>query len=471
MAFCDEDSMKQYDLAVIGSGPAGQRAAVQAAKLGKKTVIIDKNLVIGGVSLHSGTIPSKTLREAVLYLSGWRQRGFYGRSYRVKENITAEDLTQRLNMTIRQQVEVLQHQLYRNRVDVLAGTAKFVDSNTLLLTTEADEVSRISADKFLIATGTTPAHPDHIPFDGKTIIDSDHILEVDNLPRSLIVVGAGVIGAEYASIFNALDIQTTLLDGRDSMMDFMDKEIIDEFIYNLRDRDVNVRLGEEVTEIESVNGKARVKMASGKQVVADLALFAAGRQGCTQHLGLEAVGLETDSRGRITVNEHYQTEVEHIYAAGDVIGFPSLASTSMEQGRHAACHAFNAKAESNVEFFPIGIYSVPEMSMVGMTEQEAKAKGVAYEVGVARIRETARGQILGLREGVLKMLFSLEDRKLLGVHIVGEGSTELIHIGQAVLSLGGTLDYFVQTVFNYPTLAEAYKVAALDAYNRIPHPD
>lgn len=461
--------MKKYDLAVIGSGPAGQRAAIQAAKLGKKTLVIDKNLMIGGVSLHSGTIPSKTLREAVLYLSGWKQRGFYGRSYRVKQNITAEDLTQRLNMTINKQVEVLQHQLYRNRVDVLAAEAKFVDSNTLSLIAADNDETRISADKFVIGTGTTPAHPDHIPFDGKTIIDSDHILEIENLPRSLIVVGAGVIGAEYASIFNALDIQTTLLDGRENMMDFMDKEIIDEFIYNLRDRDVNVRLGEEVTEIESVNGKARVKMASGKQVVADLALFAAGRQGCTDKLGLNTVGLETDSRGRISVNEHYQTDVEHIYAAGDVIGFPSLASTSMEQGRHAACHAFGAKAESNVEFFPIGIYSVPEMSMVGMTEREAREKGVAYEIGVARLRETARGQILGLREGILKMLFSLEDQKLLGVHIVGEGSTELIHIGQAVLSLGGTLDYFVHTVFNYPTLAEAYKVAALDAYNRIPH--
>lgn len=460
--------MNRYDLAVIGSGPAGQRAAVQAAKLDKHTLIIDKNSVIGGVSLHSGTIPSKTLREAVLYLSGWRQRGFYGRSYRVKQQITVDDLTQRLNMTIRHQVELLQHQLYRNRVDVISGVANFVDSNTLAVRLENDEILKVQADKFLIATGTTPAHPEHIPFDGQTIIDSDHILEIDALPRSLIVVGAGVIGAEYASIFNALDIETTLLDSRETMMDFMDKEIIDEFTYNLKDRDITVRLGEEVTSIESVNGSAIVKMASGKQVTADLALFAAGRQGCTDQLGLDAVGLNTDSRGRIGVNEHYQTDIEHIYAAGDVIGFPSLASTSMEQGRHAACHAFGAKAESNVEFFPIGIYSVPEMSMVGMTEQEVRERGIAYETGVARIRETARGQILGLREGILKMIFSLEDKKLLGVHIVGEGSTELIHIGQAALSLGGNLDYFIHTVFNYPTLAEAYKVAAFDAYNRIP---
>lgn len=460
--------MEQYDLAVLGSGPSGQRAAVQASKLGKRVVLVDKTAPVGGVSLHTGTIPSKTLREAVLYLSGWRQRGFYGRSYRVKQLITAQDLTQRLTTTIRQQVEVLQHQLHRNRVEVVNGHGKFVDPNTVAVKLYNDDILKLKADKFVVATGTTPAHPEHIPFDSKTIIDSDHILELEELPRSMIVVGAGVIGAEYASIFSALDIEMTLLDVRETMMDFIDQEIVSEFVHNLRDRDIVVRLGEEVTSIENIDGRARVKLASGKQVTADVALFAAGRQGSTDNLGLEAVGLEADSRGRLKVNKHYQTAVDHIYAAGDVIGFPSLASTSMEQGRHAACHAFGAEAVSNVEFFPIGIYSVPEMSMVGITEQEAKEKGIPYETGIARIRETARGQILGLREGILKMLFSLEDKKLLGVHIVGEGSTELIHIGQAVLSLGGTLDYFVTTVFNYPTLAEAYKVAALDAYNRFP---
>ena len=460
--------MEHYDLAVLGSGPAGQRAAVQASKLGKRVVVIDRSAPVGGVSLHSGTIPSKTLREAVLYLTGWKQRGFYGRSYRVKQLITAQDLTQRLNTTIRQQVEVLQHQLYRNRVDVLHGKGGFIDAHTVAVTLLNEDVVKLTADRFLIATGTVPAHPSHIPFDGKTILDSDDILEIKEVPRSMIVVGAGVIGAEYASIFSALDIEITLIDVRDTMMDFMDHEIVDEFIHNLRDRDITVRLGEEVTSIDIVNDSAVVKLASGKQVRGEIALFAAGRQGATDNLGLEKIGLEADKRGRLTVNEHYQTSVEHIYAAGDVIGFPSLASTSMEQGRHAACHAFDADARSDVEFFPIGIYAVPEMSMVGITEQEAREQGIQYEIGVARLRETARGQILGLREGILKMLFSLEDRKLLGVHIVGEGATELIHIGQAVLSLGGTLDYFVHTVFNYPTLAEAYKVAALDAFNRFP---
>ncbi|MFT5425143.1 MAG: NAD(P) transhydrogenase [Gammaproteobacteria bacterium] len=460
--------MDNYDLLAIGSGPAGQRASIQAAKLGKKVAIVDKSFLIGGVSLHTGTIPSKTLREAVLYLSGWRQRGFYGRSYRTKQYITAEDLTQRLDQTIRGQVETLQHQLFRNYVDVIGGTASFIDPHTLLIET-GDEKREIRAEKIVIATGTTPARPQHIPFDEKVVLDSDGILELKELPHSMVVVGAGVIGAEYASIFSALDIEITLLDGRDKMMDFLDDEIVDEFIHNMRDRDMTIRLGETVTSIERDDrNRAKVKLKSGKQICADMVLFAAGRQGSTGALKVENAGLTADERGRLVVNEHYQTEVDHIYAAGDVIGFPSLASTSMEQGRYAACHAFGAKAVSNVEFFPIGIYAVPEMSMVGMTEQEARAKDIPYETGTARFREIARGQILGLREGILKMLFSLEDRKLIGVHIVGEGATELIHIGQAVLALGGTLDYFVTTVFNYPTLAEAYKVAALDAYNRFP---
>ena len=461
--------MEHYDLLVIGSGPAGQRASIQAAKLGKRTAIVDKNFLIGGVSLHTGTIPSKTMREAVLYLSGWRQRGFYGRSYRVKQYITAEDLTQRLETSIRGQVEVLQHQLFRNRVEVIGGAASFIDPFTLKIETEKSEPREIWADKILIATGTKPSHPDHISFDGKVVLDSDDILEITELPHSIVVVGAGVIGAEYASIFSALDIGVTLLDGRDRVMGFLDDEIIDEFTHNLRDRNMTIRLGETVTSIERDDrDRAKVNLKSGKQICADMVLYAAGREGSTDKLKLENAGLKADERGRLIVNEHYQTDVEHIYAAGDVIGFPSLASTSMEQGRHAACHAFGAEAVSNVEFFPIGIYAVPEMSMVGITEQEAKEKGIPYETGVARLREISRGQILGLREGILKMLFSLEDRKLLGVHIVGEGATELIHIGQAVLALGGTLDYFVTTVFNYPTLAEAYKVAALDAYNRFP---
>lgn len=461
--------MEKYDLLVIGSGPAGQRASVQAAKLGKKAAIVDKDFIIGGVSLHTGTIPSKTLREAVLYLSGWRQRGFYGRSYRLKQDITAKDLTQRLDTTIRSQVEILQHQLFRNHVEVIGGMASFIEPHRMKIEKDGEQAIEVSAEKILIATGTTPAHPEHISFDDKAVIDSDAIIELTDLPHSMAVVGAGVIGAEYASIFSALDIEITLIDGRDKIMDFLDEEIVSEFIHNMRDRNMTIRMEETVVSIaHDERHRPQINLKSGKQICADIVLFAAGRQGCTKAMKLENAGLSADERGRLIVNDHYQTVVDHIYAAGDVIGFPSLASTSMEQGRYAACHAFGVDAVSNTQFFPIGIYAVPEMSMVGITEQEAKAKGLAYEVGIARFRETARGQILGLREGVLKMLFGLEDRKLLGVHIVGEGATELVHIGQAVLTLGGTLDYFVSTVFNYPTLAEAYKVAALDAYNRFP---
>lgn len=462
--------MNQYDLLVIGSGPAGQRAAVQAAKIGKKVAVIDKNSLLGGVSLHTGTIPSKTLREAVLYLSGWRQRGFYGRSYRLKQEITANDLTQRLDTTIRSQVEILQHQLFRNRVEVIKGTAAFIDPNRLSITRDSESPLAISAEKILIATGTEPFHPKHINFDNTTVVDSDDVMGLKQLPKNMIVIGAGVIGAEYASIFSALDIEMTLIDSCEKMMPFLDDEIVSEFIHNMRDRNITVRMSETVTSITyDARNRPQINLKSGKQICADLVLFAAGRQGCTKSLGLENIGLDTDKRGRLKVNEHYQTKIEHIYAAGDVIGFPSLASTSMEQGRHAACHAFGLDMNNTLKLFPIGIYTVPEISMIGLTEQEAMEQQIPYEVGIARLREIARGQILGLREGILKMLFSLEDRKLLGVHIVGEGATELLHIGQAVLSLGGTLDYFISAVFNYPTLAEAYKIAALDAYNRFPH--
>lgn len=461
--------METYDLAVIGSGPAGQRAAVQAAKLGKRVLVIDKNPLIGGISLHTGTIPSKTLREAVLYLSGWRQRGFYGRSYRVKKNITIKDLTMRLKTTINGQLETLEHQMFRNRVQVIAGICSFIDAHTLRIEMDEEDSQEITAEKIVIASGTTPAYPQHVTLDQETIIDSDGILGLKELPHSMVIVGAGVIGAEYASIFSALDISVTLIDSRENMLSFLDREIVDEFVHNLRDRNITIRMGETVVDvIKDDQGRVQIDLRSGKQVRADIVLFTAGRLGCTKQLQLEKAGLSTDSRGRLEVNEFYQTKIPHIYAAGDVIGFPSLASTSMDQGRHAACHAFGLDITSTPELFPLGIYSVPEMSMVGITEAEAREQDISYEIGVARLRETARGQILGLREGILKLLFNLENRKLLGVHIVGEGATELIHIGQAVLSLDGKLDYFINTVFNHPTLAEAYKIAALDAYNRFP---
>ncbi len=459
---------KHYDLIVIGSGPAGQRAAVQAAKIHKRVVVIERGREIGGVAVHTGTIPSKTLREAAMYLSGYDQRGFYGKSYRLKDNLTMDDLLHRVAVTITQETEVMTHQLRRNNIDILLGSASFIDPHRIKITSSQGEVSEVQGDHILLATGTKPNRPEHIPFDGETIIDSDDVLSLKKIPRSMAVIGAGVIGAEYASIFSALDIKITLVDGRTDMLGFMDREIIDELIHLMRDRGTVIRLGENVVEvIKNDKNQAVVTLDSGKKFAAELVMFASGRLGCVDALNLQAAGLESDERGLVKVNEFYQTEVPHIYAAGDLIGFPSLASTSMEQGRLASRHAFGMSLHSNPELFPFGVYAVPEMSMVGKTEKELTRDKVPYEVGIARLKETARGHIMGLQEGMLKLIFSLETKKLLGVHVLGEEATELVHIGQAVLALGGDLDFFIENVFNYPTLAEAYKIAALDACNRI----
>ena len=460
--------MKQYDFLVIGSGPAGQKAAIQAAKFGKRTAVIERRTVIGGVSVHTGTIPSKTMREAVLYLTGWNQRGLYGNGYRLKPKVTIDDLMQRLHITLKHEIEIMQDQMARNDVEVIQGIASFKDEHHLQVKSAAGEKLEVEADKILIATGTQPQWPERIPFDNTTIIDSDGIVNLKALPKTMIIVGAGVIGVEYASIFSVLDIELTLIDGRDTLLEFLDREIVDEFIHYLRQQDIRLRLGEKVTGVEKdANGRVITTLESGKRLRAELVMFAAGRVGTTTELQIDNAGIATDNKQRIPVNDQYQTVAPHIYAAGDVIGFPSLASTSMEQGRLAACHAFDQISSSRSEHFPFGIYSVPEMSMVGVTEQELTAKKIPYETGTAHLWETARGQIMGLEDGMLKMIFSTEDQRLLGVHILGEGATELIHIGQAVLVLGGTLQYFLETVFNYPTLAEAYKIAALDIWNRI----
>ncbi len=459
---------EHFDYIVIGSGPAGKRAAIQASKIDKKVLLVEKNEVVGGVTVHTGTIPSKTLRETVLYLSGWRQRGFYGKNYKVNHQIRAKDLKQRLSVTLRHEVEVLQNQLIRNNVTVVHGLASFISDKQISVALNDGEQAVYDADKLLICVGTKPHKPKNFPFDGQQVIDSDEILTLDTIPRSLLVIGAGVIGLEYATIYNALDTDVTIIDGRESMLGFVDKEIIEDFTHHLRDRKMTIRLGEDVAKMtKRKDGKILTKLKSGKSIVSEMVLVAAGRQGLSDDLKLENAGVSCDKRGQIKVNEFYQTEVPHIYAAGDIIGFPSLASTSMEQGRKAACHAFGHSCTGKMDIFPYGIYSVPEISMVGLSEQDCKAKGMAYDVGIASFREIARGQIMGLREGKLKIIFSLEDKRILGIHIVGEGATELVHIGQAVMTLGGTLDYFIDAVFNYPTLAEAYKIAALDGWNRI----
>ncbi|MCX8997587.1 Si-specific NAD(P)(+) transhydrogenase [Rhizobiaceae bacterium BDR2-2] len=461
--------MNSYDLIVIGSGPAGRRAAVQAAKLGKSVLVIEKGRRVGGVSVHTGTIPSKTLRETALNLTGWRERGFYGRSYRVKQNISAADLQRRMLITLDHEVDVLEHQFARNRVSEMHGTATFIDANTLEVTRNDGEVLRVRGTSVLLAVGTRPYRPAHIPFDGEAIIDSDEILEIKEVPRSLAVIGAGVIGIEYATIFSTLDTQVTVIESRETMLEFIDKEIVEDFTYQLRDRNMKLIFGQAIENVSrDESGKCRIVLKNGRIVVTEMVLFAAGRVGATDTLSLSAAGLEADNRGRIKVDpETFQSDVANIYAAGDVVGFPSLASTSMEQGRIAARHAVGAPANEPPQYFPYGIYAVPEISTCGLTEEEVIQRGIPYECGVAHFRETSRGHIMGLESGLLKMVFSLKTRRLLGVHIVGEGATELVHIGQAVLNLKGTVEYFVENTFNYPTLAEAYKIAGLDAWNRM----
>lgn len=459
-----------FDLVCIGSGPAGQRAAVQAAKVGRKVAVLEKKKKVGGVSLDTGTIPSKTFREAVLSFRGTASElGLTGAFSTRDRPPPAQELLQRVGEVIDREAVVIQHQLHRNDVELIRGTASFVAPHTLRIEAE-DGARTLTADKILIAVGTRPSAPPGAPADGNHIITSDGVLRLQTLPRVLAVVGGGVVGIEYASMFAALGCEVTLVERRKRPLEFMDSEIVDELIQQMRQMEVTFRLGEAVESLEVREDSARkavLHLESGKRIASDLILFSIARVGATEALNLEAVGLEADERGRLQVGDDFQTRVSGIYAAGDVIGHPSLAATSSEQGRLAACHALGVECHPMPSHLPIGIYAIPELSMVGATEEELTEKKIPYETGVARYREIARGQILKDDSGFLKMLFHREDRHLLGVHIIGTGATELVHIGQAVLRLKGGLDYFLDTVFNYPTLAECYKVAALDASNKL----
>jgi NAD(P) transhydrogenase len=435
--------MQKLDLIIIGSGPAGKTAAIQGAKLGKQVAIIDGMPQVGGVCVHTGTIPSKTLRETVLNLTGWRERGFYGRSYRAKADIQAGDLMQRLNMTLQSEVDILEDHLVRNGVDIFQGLGKFISSTEVEVKTLLGDTSVITAD-------------------------SDEVTRMKTLPRSMTVIGAGVVGVEYATIFSTLDINVTLVEPRNTMLDFIDSEVLMHFRHDIVDQGLRLQFGQKVSKIERrKSGTCVVHLESNRAMASDMILFAAGRVGATDNLGLEKIGVEVDHRKRLAVNENFQTNVPNVYAVGDVIGFPSLASTSLEQGRAAALHALGCEVHQLPEFFPYGIYAVPEMSSVGMTEEEVIKRKISYEVGIVPLPETSRGKVMGLQSGLMKLIFSTKSRRLLGAHIVGEGATELIHIGQAVLTLKGTLDYFLENAFNYPTLAEAYKVASLHAHNRM----
>ncbi len=460
--------MATYDLLVIGSGPSGQRAAVSAVKKGKRVALVEMRSVVGGACINTGTIPSKTMREAVLHLSGYNYRSIYGMNYRVKEKITMSDLAFRVQHVIKTEIDVTEAQLSRNGVDVITGVASFVDPHHVHIE-GSNSSSTLEAERIVIAVGTKPANSPKVPINGRTIINSDQILELQTLPKTLIVVGGGVIGVEYTCMFSALGVRVTLVEKRPKLLEFADQEIVEALSYHLRDSRVTMRLAEEVGSVEELtDGTVVANLESKKRISGDALLYAVGRQGNIDELNLQAAGIDADSRGRIPVDKDFRTKVPHIFAAGDVIGFPSLASVSMEQGRIAVERAFGEEAiQSNPSFYPYGIYTIPEISFIGKTEEQLTEEDVPYEVGVAYYREIARGQIRGDTTGRLKLIFHRENRQILGVHIIGEGAAELVHIGQAVMTLGGTVDYFIDTVFNYPTLAECYKAAAFNGVNRL----
>ncbi len=459
--------LRTYDLIVIGSGPSGQRAAIQGAKCGRKVAVIEQREVVGGVCINTGTIPSKTMREAVLHLSGFQFQGIYGINYHVKEKITMADLGFRVNQVIKTEVDVTQAQLARNGVEIIQGRASFLSATQVRVQNSRGQ-SDFEAPIIIIATGTRPAASATVPVNGRSIVNSDQILDIPQVPRTLIVVGGGVIGVEYACMFAILGVRVILVEKRPRLLEFADSEMIEALSYHLRDHRVTMRLNEEVASVEETpDGGVVANLKSNKRIVGDTLLYAVGRQGAVDDLNLAAAGLEADNRGRIAVDAEYRTKVPNIFAVGDVIGFPSLASVSMEQGRIAAANAFGLKIQSNPANYPYGIYTIPEISFIGKTEEQLTADDVPYEVGVAFYRETARGQIRGDTTGRLKLIFHRETREILGVHIIGEGASELLHIGQAVLILRGTVDYFVETVFNYPTLAECYKQAAFNGINKL----
>jgi NAD(P) transhydrogenase len=461
------ESMQTFDLVVLGSGPAGQRAAIQGAKSGKKVALVEKRDVVGGVCTNTGTIPSKTMREAVLHLSGYLYQNVYGINYRVKEKITMADLSFRVLHVIKTETDVIRAQLARNGVELLQGTASFIDPHRIRIQSGNGQ-TEIEGAAIVIATGTKPAESPKVPLNGRSIVSSDQVLQMPELPKTLIVVGGGVIGVEYTCMFATLGVRVVLIERRPRLLEFADAEMVEALSYHLRDTRVTMRLNEEVVSVEETpDGGVVANLESKKRISGDALLYAVGRQGNVEDLDLATAGLEADARGRISVDREYRTAQPHIFAVGDVIGFPSLASVSMEQGRLAAAYACGRGEQSNPASYPYGIYTIPEISFIGKTEEQLTDEDVPYEVGVAYYREIARGQIRGDTTGRLKLIFHRETKELLGIHVIGEGASELLHIGQAVMILGGTIEYFVHTVFNYPTLAECYKAAAFNGLNKL----
>jgi len=459
--------VRQFDLVVMGSGPAGEKAAAQAAYFGKRVAVVECGSDLGGACINTGTLPSKILRESALYFSGLKQRGLYGIDYSLREGLTVQSFTHRKDVLVGMERDKIRENLAAHGIELIRGTASFVDAHTAAVTS-AGGVEQLRGEAILIATGSRPHRAPEIPFDDEVIFDSDSILKMGRIPRSLAVVGGGVIGCEYASIFTALGVEVSLVDGRDRVLPFLDAELSTALRERLEGLGVKFHLGERMGPIERTKQGVRIAMPSGAAIEAESALFAAGRRGAVDELHLDRAGLAVNKRGYIEVNASYQTAVPSIYAAGDVIGFPALASTSMEQGRVAVCHAFGFHYKQRLaSMLPMGVYTIPEISAVGETEESCQEKGAEYEVGRARYANNARGLIAGDPAGLLKLIFRRGDHQLLGVHIIGENATELIHLGMMVLESGGAIDLFINFVFNYPTISEMYKYAAYDGLGNL----
>ncbi|HJQ14852.1 MAG TPA: Si-specific NAD(P)(+) transhydrogenase [Anaerolineales bacterium] len=452
----------KYDLIVIGGGPAGEKGAAKAAQYGKRVALIEREPYLGGAGINTGTVPSKTLREAALYFSGLRQRGLYGLDYSLKDNLTVKDFMYRERRVVRKERKMIAEHLDEHDISILHGEGSLKDKNTVIVKSSKEE-KEIAGEVLLIATGSSPHHPAEIPFDGKLIFDSDTILNMKSIPRKMVVVGGGVIGTEYASIFTALGIRVTLIEPKGRIVSFIDSEIGQRLMDQLLKLGIDFIFDDKMASIEARNDHVHLTLEKGGKKDFDVALIAAGRQSNVEGLGLEQVGVKLGNRGLILVDENYQTNIPNVYAVGDVIGFPALASTSMEQARAAVVNAFDLKyKEKLAPFLPLAVYAIPEISTVGLTEDECKEKNIPYLVGRAYYEENARGQIIGDYSGMIKLVFSPTDKKLLGAHIIGEQASELIHIASHVLLKGDPIDEFIEAVYNYPTLSDSYQYAAYD---------
>lgn len=458
---------RQYDLIVIGSGPAGEKGAAQAAYFGKRVAIVERAEHVGGAGINTGTVPSKTLRETALYFSGLRQRGLYGIDYSLKENLSVRDFMHREHVVVEKERHIIERNIQRHSIDLIHGTASLVDAHTVKVDSSQDK-TLLTAEFILIATGSSPYHPPEIPFDGDLIYDSDSILHMNRIPKTMAVVGGGVIGTEYASIFTALGVDVTLIEPKERILPFIDSEIIERLRYQLSLIGLHFALGDKMTEISRHEHHVHLTLEKAGEMEFDIALIASGRTSNVEGLGLEQVGVGMGNRGLVIVNEKYQTSVPNIYAAGDVIGFPALASTSMEQARVAMVDAFDLEYKERMSpVLPLAVYTIPEMSSVGLTEDDCIAKNIPCLLGRAYYENNARGQIIGDMSGMIKLVFSPNDKKLLGAHIIGEQASELIHIASHVMMANGSIDAFIDAVYNFPTLADAYKYAAYDGLGNL----